>query len=205
MLRKAVIYPRGFVGFDIGLKPAQAYSAQDIPELVSRSRLNKGSLGVLRTSSYNEVIEGMLWQRKNGFAGSDTIEFQSLAIQEALRAFGTSDMYDWLKLQTESPYFTGIHKEFLNDTFRFLLHGTRHSNLRAWESVVHLRGDTNAEATEYQWEKYLQAAGGSGGVVCTHLMQDHIRRWLSQPGGLDDMLYSLRIIFGSESVYTQNT
>lgn len=204
MLRKAVIYPRGFLGFDIGLKPSQAYSAQDIPDLISRSRLNKGSMGVLKSSPYNETIEGLLMQRKNGFPGCDTIEFQSVAIQEAIRSFGTKNLYDWLRLQEDSPYFTSLHKQFLNDTFRFLLHGTRTAHCRTWESVVHLRADSGANQEPLQYQEYFKASE-SDGFKGTYGVEEHIRRWLSHAGGLDDMLYTLRIIFGSESIYTQST
>lgn len=192
-MKAVVVYPRGFFGFDIGL-PVQRENT-DIKKLMNSIRFNKVNVSRDRTVISNDEIETLYNKALNNEAGVRTPEHRERVLKAALSAFGTKSFYEWCELQQESPYFTAMHRRFLNDTFEFIQTGERSVNISNWDKLVRVnQADITDTRVSFDYKKYFkmdQVALFRRPFTVSGTVQS----WVSQPGGFEDLIRSLRIIF----------
>lgn len=193
-MKPVVIYPRGFLGYDIGL-PVQR-SSTDVTKLMSMMRYNKASISRDRTVISNSDIEKLHDQLTQGDRSSRSFEFREKVLKAAMIAFGTNSFYDWCTLQKDSPYLTDMHRRFLNDTFMFIYKGERTMNVRVWNQVIAVReAQTEDNRVDYLYREFFKM-DESALFRRPFTMTNAISSWTSQPGGIEDLLATLRILFG---------
>ena len=186
-----VIYPRGFLGFDIGL-PIQTQQT-DLREIVSSIRYGR-SIPQKTAVISNDKIQ-LAYKQMMTLSATKSMEFREKCLLAALKCFGTSNFYEWCEIQESSPFFTDIHKRFLNDTFKFIQTGSRDISLNTWQAIVEVKkANVIDEHSSYEYRKFFGSGSASilrrgTGVV------NVIQSWVSQPAGFEDMISSLRIIF----------
>lgn len=186
-----VVYPRGFYGYDIGL-PVQTQNT-DLKKIMSSIRYN-GNIESKRAVISNQALES-LYQKLFTGPGTKSMDFREAALITALSCFGTNNFYYWCQLQNNNPYFTDMHKRFLNDTFNFIRTGQRQVNINAWDALVTIkRANVIDQATKFEYEKFFNSAAAAIFNRATGVKQT-VQSWVSQPGGFDDMIRSLRIVF----------
>ncbi len=192
-MKSVVVYPRGFFGFDIGL-PIQKETT-DIKKLMNSVRFNKVNVSRDRTVISNEEIETLYTKSYKNEAGVRTMEFRERILKAALTAFGTKSFYEWCELQLGNPYFTNMHKRFLNDTFQFIQTGQRDLNISNWDKLVMAKqADAVDQKTPYLFREYFKM-NQVALFRRTFATSGTVQSWVSQPGGFEDMVRSLRIIF----------
>lgn len=188
-----VVYPRGFFSYDIGL-PIQRETT-DLRKIMNTMRFNSTYVPRDRTVISNDEIEMLHGKMIRGEAGIKTLEFRERILKAALSAFGTNSFYSWCELQLDNPYFSSRHKRFMNDTFRFIQTGEREVNINSWDSLVSVhRTVPNDAKTPFLMREYFkmnQVALFRRPFTVSNTVQS----WVSQPGGFEDMIRSLRIIF----------
>lgn len=193
-MSQVVVYPRGFLGYDIGL-PVRQTASNPVKNLQD-SFLNSRPVNRDRTVISNTAIENLYKTLLQGAWIPNNFEFRERVLDAALGAFGTKSFLDWCKLQEESVYFTDMHKRFLNDTFGFITTGERTMQLRSWMALVDLRpAPVHSHGSEYAYRKYFKMEQAAL-LRRSFRIEDNLQSWLSQPGGLEDMLTSLHILFG---------
>lgn len=193
MIKSVVVYPRGFFSYDIGL-PVQRETT-DIKKLMASVRFNRAQVSRDRTVISNEEIETLFTKSYKGEAGVRTMEFRKRILKAALGAFGTKSFYEWCELQMDNPYFSNMHKRFLNDTFRFIQTGEREINIMNWDRLVTAKkADAMDQKTPFEFKEYFKMDQVAL-FRRPFTVSGTIQSWVSQPGGFEDMVRSLRIIF----------
>lgn len=192
-LKAAVVYPRGFFGYDIGL-PVQVENT-DVKKLMASVRFNKVNVSRDRTVISNNEIETLFTKTHKNEPGVKTLDFRERILKAAIAAFGTNSFYDWCELQLENPYFTDLHKRFMNDTFRFIHTGERQLNINSWDRLVTVKqASALDQKTPFLYREYFKMDQVAL-FRRSFAVNGTIQSWVSQPGGFEDMLRSLRIIF----------
>lgn len=192
-MKQIVVYPRGFLGYDIGL-PVQRETT-DIVKVMSSLRYNKPNISRERTVISNQEIETLHNQVLLGNGSLKSMEFREKILQVALGAFGTKSFFDWCETQQTSPYFTDLHRRFLNDTFDFIVNGRRSMNVTTWAQIIRPRAESAEDRkVDYNYKSFFKldqsalfrrSFGVAGAVAC----------WTSHPGGYSDLISSLNILF----------
>lgn len=193
---QAVVYPRGFLGFDIGL-PVQDRT-KDINNLLEAVRLNKPINDKSDFVISNKDIESLWTQYKTGDRFIASFGFREQILKTAIEAFGTDSFYDFCKIQTQSPYFTDMHKRFLNDTFNFILTGRRTLNIFSWMKLIEFKiPQSSEEQVEYNIGEFFNLNKPLTFRRDPSIL-NAIQCWVSNANGFDDMLGTLHIFFGDQ-------
>lgn len=193
-MKQVVVYPRGFLGYDIGL-PVQKQST-DITRVMADIRYNKVNVSRDRAVISNEEIEKLFKQHRLGDRSMASMAFREKILLAAGTAFGTTSFFDWCKLQQDSPYFTDMHRRFLNDTFKFIATGERSMNTSTWNQIIAVRPETPEDRkTTYLYQDFFKIHLGAL-MARPAFINQTVVSWVSQPGGFEDMLATLNILFG---------
>lgn len=193
-MKQVVVYPRGFLGYDIGL-PVQKQST-DITRVMADIRYNKVNVSRDRTVISNEEIEKLFKQHRLGDRSMASMAFREKILLAAGTAFGITSFFDWCKLQQDSPYFTDMHRRFLNDTFKFIATGERSMNTSTWNQIIAVRPETPEDRkTTYLYQDFFKIHLGAL-MARPAFINQTVVSWVSQPGGFEDMLATLNILFG---------
>ena len=196
-----IVYPRGFLGWDIGLTPPD--NSTTLSEIISA--VNNGRPLPLKHSGITNNDVQLLW---NQFcAGSQYITsfgFREKILLAALHAFGTQDFKAWCNLQQESPYYTDMHRRFINDTFNFLINGRRAVQIHQWSRLIDLR-ESNYEDrdTNVAIDDYFSYGDDHGYVGIGHKpfqnIESVIHHWCARTNGIEDLIATLHILFGDNT------
>ena len=92
---------------------------------------------------------------------------------------------------------TDTHVRFLNDTLDFIKTGSRQIEIQTWERLIgYFKADTvSIKPSQFNYKDYF----GMGKPALFHKplgITNAIQAWVSQPGGMEDMIYTLKILFG---------
>lgn len=189
-----VIYPRGFVGFDIGLPVKQ--QSQDINKLINQIRYNKKFDRTKETVISNSEIETLFKQHIQGKRFTKNFDFREKILKAGLNAFGTKDFYSWAESQTKSPFFSDTHKRFLHDTFEYIKNGKRSFPTFSWMRIIQIKDLSYADGElNYDLDRFFKFVNHAS--IPKDLLSI-IQLWVSHPDGIEDLLMSLHILFGSE-------
>lgn len=193
-----VVYPRGFLGFDIGL-PAENRSSS-LAKLMEAVKINRSVSNSNRIVISNHSIENAWLQFKTGDRFIQSFAFREQILRIALQAFGTKSFLDWCRLQNQNPYLTEMHKRFLNDTFNFIDTGKRSINLLSWMNLISARElKAQDEFPVYQYEKFFSMSEPLHFRRSTDLAST-LQEWTSRPNGYEDLIGTLHIFFGDKDI-----
>lgn len=213
-----VLYPRGFLGFDIGL--AARDPSNNLDQILQAIKFNKPVPKQDVIVSNHDV--DALWQEYvTGAKHVVASGFRDKILLAALRAFGTMDFGEWCAIQEMSPYFTDMHRRFLNDTFGFIATGNRAVSILSWQKLVEYQEATHKDReTRLEHESlfcegttWIEKPTVDSAVVrqswptpwIDGYEESRPRRelvsvlhfWCAKHGGLEDLIASLHILFGS--------
>lgn len=211
MNKSIVLYPRGFLGFDIGL--ASNDPSSNLDQVVQAIKFNKPVPKKDIVVSNHDI--DALWKEYNtGTQYVTQFGFREKILIAALRAFGTLNFKEWCELQEKSPYFTDLHRRFMNDTFAFILTGNRSLNVQSWSSLIDI-SESNHKDREVNVDVdslFTSDNDSSSQEYCTLALDitsmyakptkdltNIIHFWVARHNGFEDMIASLQIFFGSNS------
>ena len=201
----AVIYPRGFLGFDIGL-PVTKAKPVSVQTVVMAYRRNDSASDVMPDPYISNHIVDDLWNKyKQNTAESRSLAFEEKILKAALTAFSTKDFYSWCEIQFKSPYFDDMHRKFLNDTLTFVNTGQRKMNPQSWKSLLRPTRTPLNTKTVFDYKSYFDGTLGAelNESICipTRDLVSTITHWVSQPDGMSDLLCCLTILFGKLEIH----
>jgi hypothetical protein len=199
--KNAVVYPRGFLGFNIGL-PVEKRGA-NTAKLLESVRFNK-EIDETRLVISNKKIEELYLAMQTAQASTKSFDFRERILLVALHAFGTQSFLDWLILQEKSPYLSDTHRRFINDTLEFISTGKRAMSVVTWKSFIRVRELNGGDSTpELKTRKFFCINGPVDTASQRYSLKTVLTSWVGQPGGFEDLLFTLHILFGdSEGVYS---
>lgn len=187
MSKTVVVYPSGFVGYDVGIPIVRNESNVDASNALARfaSVSLKDKLVIA-----NRDIEALYQQLRVKARTTRQADFIGDVAAACANAFGCDTFYEWCHMQLENPYFTTDHREYLNDAILFLTKGERTFSHATWASLLQRRRATTADRSVVLNHGYIANSGKPDNMI------EIVRKWFEQPGGAEDMLRTLHLIFG---------
>jgi hypothetical protein len=189
------LYPRGFLG---KVLPPRLVAKAKPYEVRVRTTTSVGIVTPQQnTADANPVVEVLYAQYIKRAAATMSFEFREKILIAALDAFGDKNFLSWFEAQLQSPAVGDVHLRFLDDTLRFIRTGRRTMSLETWSSFLQMNdaGERPTDLTDYANEYFVVRMGPRGDRSCCSLVNT-IQEWLSQPGGVEDLLGTLHLLFG---------
>lgn len=193
-MKQVVTYPNGFVAYSVGWPIV--HTTADFDDKLAAVRFSKVAAPKDKSVISNPIIERLFEEWRAFGRKSTDATFIEDVMSAALQAFGTSNMYEWCHMQTLSPYFTANHRQFLNETFDFIETGKRRFSHPTWMQQLRLELASPEDAKVYfAYQEFFRVRDAALLKPPTDAFS-FITRWLSKPGGVDDLLQSLHVLFG---------
>lgn len=202
------LYPRGFLGKT--LPPRLVIKPRPFDLRIRTTPIAGIVIPQQNTADASAAVEMLYAQTIRRAAATMSFEFREKILIVALDAFGTASFTDWYATQPESPSFGDTHQRFLDDTLHFIRHGRRDLSLESWASfllpfdggrrlahVSETTGENGPGETAEEFFSYMQSTQPIAAGHGTVLLADVIQQWTSRPGGIDDLLGTLHLLFGN--------
>jgi len=192
------IYPRGFLGAHLRERIERQERLMEnntgfVPVKVNAFKKPNG------VDDYNHEVEALYAAYIKRSADSTSFEFRNKILHAALRAFGTPNFRFWFEAQFESPVLSDLHYRFLDDTLGFIQSGRRELALETWAAIISIsnKDDGDGKLSEKALDFLGISANGVTRYVRPAHMTDIVQSWCSQPNGIEDLLGTLHILFGT--------
>ena len=147
---------------------------------------------------FNEEVDALY----NAWTSDNTrlkdFDFRERVLTAAFRAFGVRSLRTWVEAQQRKPKYSLMHQRYLLETLEFIYFGkTRALKTLQWVALLSASDETNSvqtDLTPYFGPQDSLVGGGRSVAMC-----DIIQAWCSRPGGFEDLMVSLYVIFGSRT------
>lgn len=136
------VYPSGFIG---KILPARVHQAQvayeTIPTPLFGVKISLPSQGVRGSEFFDQVYEGLIATPK--FTAD--VELRERIIKEAYSLFQFDSFTQWVNVQSSSPAFSALHRDFLEQTIQSIMlgHTRRRVSIGNWVSLFMRVQDSN--------------------------------------------------------------
>lgn len=194
-MAELILLQSGFLGYpkEIDYSRQEAFTHLDINTLyfnVPKERI-PAKVGFLRDVD-------MLYALGSDSRKFSDFDFRESIIAIAKRAFVVSDLKQWTEWQTKSASCSELHDTFLRQTYEYLLTGKRKVAVSSW--ITLLDSSATVRATQdtalAMFPKTKADAWDVGTTKIPSLLIDVLNLWLTQPSGYEDLLVTLKVIFG---------
>lgn len=186
------LHPNGFLGAPLEYRKAQVNKPVQVDLIGTATRritLESEENDLTPNQFVDELFKETL---KHEDIMKLHFEFREQVYVAALRAFGTLTINEWIDKQKHNPYFDTMQNRFVEETVGYVYTGNRKYHPMVYVDVLDI-GKHNAFAIGPLTREHL-LNGNLGKPV---LIRDFIRYWLGQRDGMSDLLFSLRVLFGS--------
>jgi hypothetical protein len=191
------IYPRGFYGSPlsarVALTPGLVENNFGFHQYITKSVRSANS-----PQDANEAIEQLYWAYINHRADCLSFEFKAKVFKLGLHAFGTQNFYEWFCKQLTSPVCGDLHGRFLQDILHFISEGKRDLPLENWSDLLGFKdgGGIENKISVYALDFFGASAQGITRHAKNRALPEVFAAWCAQPNGFEDLLGTLRILFG---------
>lgn len=193
------LYPRGFLGSSI--KSRVELAPKPYSDQINKHQFMVAVGDNARTSVQpNPIVEGLYSDYIKNSVNTGAPKFRASILSAAIDAFGTKSFLVWYMSQFNSPSAGSLHNDFLTDTLRFINTGSRHMSLETWMSLITITDETDnigkvpdEVKTFFSVGEFERISAARNNVMVIEVIQ----KWCSKPGGLEDLLGTLHILFGN--------
>lgn len=119
-------------------------------------------------------------------------QFRKRVIQLAVKLI--SGKNNWFIAVDEDPRIQEYHYEFILDTVRFIATGQRRTSIHSWPFLISIPEDQSVSKEHREIGKLFKE------YALTSKHTSLIQKWCEWPGGIDDLMFSLNILFGDRRV-----
>jgi hypothetical protein len=195
------VYPRGFLGPDSEGQIERSPKPFTI-ELSRHQYRISGPTDKKDAIRPNPRVENVYSKYLRADYLSGNFEFRKEILTTAIAAFGTVFFDFWVLAQYKSDTTGSLHGKFLEDTILFIRTGKREMNLETWASLLQITDEGNniGNLPDSIAEYFGMNTPGTNRIRRSIPTIEVIQDWCSKPGGLEDMLGTLHILFGRISV-----
>lgn len=123
-------------------------------------------------------------------------EFRDKLLANVFLAFGCLDIRDWIKAQSSSIFLSDLQKAFIIETLKFVSGGDRTMAPFQWVNL--LDTSVSRQSVHFDYEKAFSDDNLPEPVKVN--IYDFILQWVSRPGGYEDLVISMWVIFGRRTV-----
>lgn len=187
------MYPRGFLG---AIPRARVEPIPRPFEERLRQRTLSLNLRLARPNASNLVpnydVEELFDKLINGLDVIGDFGYREKLLVTAIGAWGTTNFKTWYDTQGKSPAFGKLHQQFMDDCLAFIMTGERGMRVEVWNQL--LTHDNSVNVKQERSDIY-RAFFGNNGTYSTSVTEV-IQRWVSWPGGFEDLMLSLHVFFG---------
>lgn len=186
------LHPNGFLGAPLEYRSAHASRPIQVDLIGTATR--KVTLETEdNTVTPNTFIEELFEQAiSHELIVARNFAFRERVYKEALRAFGTITINEWIEKQKQNPYFDSMQNRFVEETVGYVFTGFRKYHPMVYVETLDI-GEYNAFEIGPNVRNYLLNFNGQQSM----LIRDFLQQWLTQRDGMSDMLFTLRVLFGS--------
>ena len=192
------IYPRGFLGGN--LKPRIVQEPDSFLETVKNRYSVKTHDDNDGSIVSNPAVDYLYADYIKNNINTSTGTFRHQILKTALSAFGTGNFLVWFLAQQKSPAYGDLHHRFLVDTMQFINTGRRELSLESWDTLLNIKAEQVSATNKRDKINEFFGAHGNDDLTLSSkkniYIVDVIQNWCIQPGGLEDLLSTLHILFG---------
>lgn len=194
-MKKVVVYPRGFAAYGVGWPIVRVDNDLSVANAAARyANVNSRERVSMSAGNIENLYKAFMTNQRS----PKSLDFVTDLYAVAVNAFGTTSFYDWLHMQTQNPYFTSDHRDFLNETLEFIFGRERLVSMGSWRMIIRYHmNETGPVVNDYRYQQFFLNRGKEEQAVTSV-----IRRWIARPSGAQDLLATLHILFGE--VITNN-
>lgn len=186
------LHPNGFLGAPIEFREPRIKKPVQIDLIGTASRritLESDEASITPNREIDELFKEAA--SHEDLMGRDFM-FRERILRATLQAFGTITINDWILRQKANPYFDSMQNRFVEETVGFVYTGFRKYHPSVYMDTLDM-GTHNAFAIGPSVRSHLMNNPTQPETTITEFVQ----QWLSRPGGTADLLFSIRILFGS--------
>lgn len=191
--KQIVIYPQGFAGYDIGLpiRVIKPTPGELFNSLLYKNDIARSSKVVMSNMQVEKMWKELISAQRFG----SNFTFREEILTAALNAFGTDNFLTWVNLQSINPYLSVNHIRFINDTLSFINGNKRALNIQYWMPLLKDRESSQGNQVSINTDKYFGTSNPLHMRPATDV-KSNIIKWVSQPGGFEDLLGTMHVLFG---------
>lgn len=189
-------YPSGFLGSSVVTQTQPVTVFSRARSLISGDVLPH----VINAQTSNRVIVDLWAEHLANTVPKRSWEHYELLLTTALRAFGTDSFKDWVITQSQSPEYSENHSAWIDETLSYIYLGkSRQFNYSTWVALLG-PGGLSRPALPLSEPVITCLFGANSGKntqpITKGLLLDVLRDWVSVPGGAEDLISSLNVLFG---------
>lgn len=189
-----MLYPRGFVGPVVSEDPRNRsrfeINLTNIHTVSQRLGKNKPDL------PFNEEIEALYRAYASTSYICNTMEYRERVIKAALTCFGTGYFQMWYEMQFHATTFGDTHSRFIDDCMQFILRGRRDLDPVIWMRTIEFTMQPKPPMVVSEKPLRTKMAQDFFSDETNASTINVVHRWLMQEGGLEDLVISMRVLFG---------
>lgn len=193
------IYHNGFIG------KASLFKKND-----TVSEIVQNEAGVMRDIQYDDdsskalddssQLEKLFYELTRSSHYVKSFDRRHRFLEQALGTLPTTCHYNhvcfkaFALIQKESPFFSDLHRRFIEDTYRYVLEGKRSVSIHAWRGLfMNYVKERNLKTIDYS-DEFKALLNKHGQLNFPHFIQ----RWVSNESGtgMDDLANTFLILYG---------
>lgn len=130
----------------------------------------------------------------------NNFEFREKLLTATIASFQINSIFKWLVLQNEKCNLTELHKQFIEDTLRFISGEDRSIQTAQWIALIEV--SYNVSGVRLNPNRWFITESNLTGALLPSSMSELLRLWTMRPGGFEDLLMCVFIIFGDRPYIT---
>jgi hypothetical protein len=183
------VYPSGFLG-----SAAVAHTEPLDLKTVKHRLFDPSAVTNLQGHTANLEVTSLWQDVTSGDRGVNEFAFHEKVLRCAKAAFGTVTIADWIRSQAASPTYTEHHHEWIDDTLRYVLGCTpRQYTYNVWYGLLTVGASDRSKLDSVEVRRWF----GEFGPYKAMSMVEFIGQWCQQPRGIQDLLESMFLLFGT--------
>jgi hypothetical protein len=190
------LYPRGFLGGGIKPQVIRTNSLFKDKTLQHQYEVNTHESKTTAIAA-NPIVEALYAAYIRNNINTSSMEFRTSILEAALDAFGTTNFAVWYSVQFDNAVAGDLHNRFLDDILKFIEFGRRDMSLETWASLLIITDEGDDVGYLSDRAKKFFGIYNNQSAKDNIKLVDVIQKWCSKPGGLEDLLGTLHILFGN--------
>lgn len=186
------LHPNGFLGAPIEYRSTHVDRPVrvDLIGAVSRKVSFESDDNVLKPNNLIEELFDELTKKEDAMKYNPL--FRERVYMAALQAFGTLTINEWIERQKQNPYFDTMQNRFVEETVCYVYTGFRKYHAMVYVDTLDIGTHNAFQIGPYVREHLMLNTAGKAVLV-----REFIQKWLTQRDGMSDLIFSLRVLFGS--------
>lgn len=141
----------------------------------------------------NSEVDELFMEYVNNRKTASQWEFKAKVIRLAQKLMGGD--YNWFLKQDSNPLITDSRMSFLLDTVYLLTRGRRRINIHSWKDLLEMDTGNTVDVIK---RKVVRELFNELNVVDID-NDTFLQHWLKSPKGFDDLMFSLKYLFGTKT------